>query len=91
MKILIAAAALAVALPAMASAQTAAPAAGHAGHAPRQASMAGDHPAGHGSDDKGGEHKGCCFDMAAKAEGKMACCDEHGGDKASSSAGHQGH
>jgi hypothetical protein len=90
MKIFIVAAALAVAFPAMASAQTAAPAADHADHAQHQAPMADNHPGGHGSDQRR-KHKGCCCDMSAKGEGKMDCCDEHGAHKGGTSESHQGH
>ena len=87
MKILIAAAALIVALPAAANAQQAQPA--HAEHGGEHKGM-----------DHGKEHKGCCEHKNAdgspmdcckpgKEGARPACCEKHSGK--SEQEGHSGH
>lgn len=97
MKIFIAAAALAVALPSMAFAQATG---GHAGHGEHHGTA---HGAGHGAAAKHGEDKPCCppgkdgkmaacCEKARKEGKKMPCCDHQQHKAAGHGAGHgEGH
>ena len=99
MKILIAAVALTIAVPA--AAQTGQAANPHAAHQGDHGKHGTDHGKHGGSGHEG--HKNCCehktadgkrmdcCDKAKAAGGKMECCEKNAQQKGGSGAGHQGH